>query len=148
MPSADTREIDELVSFPASNLTVIEGQSVRVLCSWASSQISKYVQWSHDNKEIGFIFENPYCEEEEEDCTVDPRLALNDTFRTADTRSYLWQDKNCARREVVTHTELWINNVSLEDMGRYTCTHFSTSNNDERDEKSFWITVGKCVCAG
>ena len=143
--SVDIREIDELVSFPKDNLTVIEGQSVRVLCSWASSQFSKYVQWSYDNRNIAIIYEDPYCKEEE-GCDMDLRLTLNASVRTANRRSYMWQDKNCARREFVTHNELWIDAVRIEHMGRYTCAHFSTANNDERDENSIWIHVGKCVC--
>ena len=58
----------------------------------------------------------------------------------------MWVDKNCARREVVTHTELWINAVRTEDMGQYTCAHFSTVHSDQRDENSIWIFVGKRAC--
>ena len=94
---------------------------------------------------IKFILEDPHCQEGE-GCSMDIRLPPNDTLRTANTRSYMWLDKNCARREVVTHTELWIEAVRTEDMGQYTCTHFSTVHSDQRDEKSIWIFVGKRAC--
>lgn len=134
------RENDELVSFPKSNQTVTEGQSVRLLCSWASSQFSKYVEWRHNGVNIKFILEDPHCQEGD-GCSVDVRVPSNDTLRTANTKSYMWLDKNCARREVVTHTELWIDAVRTEDMGRYTCSHFSTVHSDQRDEDSVWIFV-------
>ena len=94
---------------------------------------------------IKFILEDPHCQEGD-GCSVDVRVPPNDTLRTANTKSYMWLDKNCARREVVTHTELWIDAVRTEDMGRYTCSHFSTVHSDQRDEDSVWILVGKRAC--